>query len=57
MSGGCARPSVSGRFGCIDKQGKLVINPQFSLATPFSDGMAMVKTEDLFTGKWGYISR
>jgi len=41
-------------FQYIDKEGKIVINPQFSAASVFRNGIALVKT----TGKdqkWGYI--
>ena len=41
-------------FQYIDKEGKIVINPQFSSATVFRDGMALVKS----TGDkalWGFI--
>jgi hypothetical protein len=39
----------------IDKEGKIVINPQFSSATVFRDGMALVKsTGDKAT--WGFIN-
>ena len=42
-------------FQYIDKEGKIVINPQFSSATVFRNGMALVKS----TGdkaKWGFIN-
>lgn len=42
-------------YGYIDREGKFVINPQFSYATVFRDGVALVKT----TGdkpKFGYIN-
>ncbi len=38
-------------YGYIDLEGKYVINPQFDLAYPFTDGLALVKKGDLF----GYI--
>ncbi len=40
----------------IDREGKIVINPQFENATVFRDGLALVQTsgED---GKWGYIDK
>jgi len=41
-------------FQYIDKEGKIVINPQFSSASVFRDGIALVRT----TGdkaKWGFI--
>jgi len=43
------------RMGCIDKQGRVVIDPLFSDIGPFSEGLACVrKTRG---GKWGYIDR
>jgi len=44
---------VSGKIGYIDKQGKIVINPQFDDAWHFSEGLAGVK----IGGKWGYIDK
>lgn len=38
----------------IDKEGKIVINPQFSVATVFRDGLALVETSG-DERKWGYI--
>ena len=41
-------------FQYIDKEGKIVINPQFASATVFRDGIALVRT----TGdkaQWGFI--
>jgi len=37
--------------------GKMVITPQFDVAYPFSDGLAVILNGDFTTGKWGYISR
>ena len=48
--------SKTGKWGFIDKQGKMVINPQFDHVTfegTFSEGLAGVR----IGGKWGYISR
>jgi len=48
----------NGEYQYIDvsQKGKIVINPQFSEATIFRDGLAVIKTrsED---GKWGYIDK
>lgn len=44
----------SGAWGVVNKKGEFVIQPQFRMAQPFSDGLALVKTED---GKIGYIDR
>ena len=39
----------------IDKEGKIIVNPQFSEATVFRNGLALVKSSGN-TPKWGYIS-
>lgn len=43
--------SLQGRFGYIDLEGKIKINPQFSDASLFRDGRALVNMES----GWGYI--
>ncbi|MBS1683936.1 MAG: WG repeat-containing protein [Bacteroidetes bacterium] len=40
------------KWGYIDKDGKIVINPQFEFAGLFYDGLALVKSAD---DKYGYI--
>ena len=45
------KPSMSGRWGFIDKTGKMVINPQFDEVESFSGGRARVKNET----RIGYI--
>jgi hypothetical protein len=50
----------TGKWGYIDKQGRMVINPQFDcgfFCSDFSEGLAAVRIGDDKTGKWGYISR
>jgi hypothetical protein len=42
-------------FQYIDKEGKIVINPQFSEATIFRNGLALVQTSG-DEPKWGFIS-
>jgi WG containing repeat len=44
---------IGGKFGYIDKQGKLVIKPAFDDARKFRDGLAPVNVGD----KWGYIDK
>ncbi|MFM7629879.1 MAG: WG repeat-containing protein [Algoriphagus sp.] len=39
----------------IDKEGKIVINPQFAVATAFREGLALVKSSGE-KGKWGFIN-
>lgn len=41
-----------GKYGYIDKEGKIIINPQFEAATVFMDGIALVLSSD---NKYGYI--
>lgn len=50
---GMARVKLSGKWGYIDRTGRIVINPQFEEAGDFSEGLARVKVG----GKWGYIDR
>lgn len=45
--------SVGGKYGYIDKDGNMVIEPQFDGADRFSDGLAMV----LVDGKRGFIDK
>lgn len=40
----------------IDTEGKIIINPQFSEATIFRNGLALVKTGDLKPA-WGFINK
>ena len=42
------------KFGFVDKQGEVVINPQFSEVNNFSDGLCGVMNDD---GKWGFIDK
>lgn len=44
----------SNNYQYIDKEGKIIINPQFSEATVFRDGIALVKSSGN-DPKWGYI--
>src|SRR5688572_18741627 len=41
-----------GKWGYIDRTGKIVIKPQFVWAEEFSEGLAAIENED---GKHGYI--
>ncbi len=43
----------SNKQGFIDKDGKIVINPQFDLASPFIEGIAAVKMDK----KFGFIDK
>jgi hypothetical protein len=42
------------KWGFIDKEGKIIINPQFSATGNFNDKKCAVKNKD---GKWGYIDK
>lgn len=42
---------TNGKFGFIDKTGKVVIEPQYDYVEPFSEGMARVEVGD----KWGFV--
>lgn len=46
-----------GKFGYIDKTGKVVIAPQFSVAQDFAEGLAAVRVEGNADSKYGYIDR
>src|SRR4051812_4037239 len=42
---------MNGKYGYIDRKGKVTVTPQFDAAQPFTDGYAAVKLGD----RWGYI--
>jgi WG containing repeat len=44
--------SVGGKYGYIDRSGKMVIPPQFKEAGSFSEGLAIIRLNDK---EWGYI--
>ncbi|EMG22247.1 hypothetical protein LEP1GSC150_4617 [Leptospira interrogans serovar Copenhageni str. LT2050] len=50
---GLALIKLGGKYGYIDKSGKLVIKPQFGEAYSFSEDLALVKIQ----GSYGYIDR
>jgi hypothetical protein len=62
-----ARFTVGKKFGFFDEEGKVVIDPRFDFALPFSDGLAAVCQGCVFHGdgehgfyeggKWGYIDQ
>jgi hypothetical protein len=43
------------KHGYIDRSGKVVIEPRYDEAMPFSEGLARVGIGDTDTMKWGYI--
>ncbi len=44
---------MESKYGFIDKSGKVVIEPQFDDAEPFSEGLAKVEKDD----KYGFIDK
>ncbi|MFH0819589.1 MAG: WG repeat-containing protein [bacterium] len=44
---------IGGKWGYIDRTGKIIIEPIFSSVKQFSDGLAAVKYKD----KWGFINK
>lgn len=47
----------NGKWGYIDKDGNVVINPQFGFTWDFSEGLAVVRIGDEKSGKYGYIDK
>jgi len=48
-----AKVKISGKWGFIDKTGKVIIKPKYDDASDFSEGLAKVN----LGGKWGYIDK
>ena len=46
-------PKVTYKYGCIDKTGRIVAEPQFDKVYGFSESMAKIKLDD----KYGYIDK
>ncbi|EAK1349894.1 WG repeat-containing protein, partial [Campylobacter coli] len=44
---------LNGKWGFIDKSGKIVIEPKFDGVGNFSEGLAGVE----LNGKWGFIDK
>jgi hypothetical protein len=42
------QPQQSGKWGYIDKRGKVVIQPQFDEAEKFEGGVAIVRVNNLY---------
>jgi hypothetical protein len=49
--------TMDGKYGYIDEQGEIVIEPQFSEAQAFSQGRAVVTMSEDFNGDYGLIDR
>lgn len=52
---GCSMMGPQHSFGFIDKTGTFVIEPQYSMAYPFNEGLAPVMMGTMEYGKWGFI--
>jgi len=50
---GLWRVSVDNKWGFVDKQGNVVVRPQFEDVGVFGEGLASVEID----GKWGYIDK
>jgi len=58
FSEGLARVFLEGRYGYINKKGKMVIKPKFDWALNFTDGLAPVQITKILKGKvWGYVDK
>ncbi len=53
FSEGLAAVKTGGKWGFIDKSGKLVIPATWGEAEPFYEGLARVETG----GKWGFVDK
>ncbi len=47
----------NGKYGFVNKQGKIIIKPQFDGVGDFNDGLARVRIGDWDTGKYGFINK
>lgn len=54
FSEGLVAVCIEGKWGYMDVDGKMVVNPQFEYASPFSEGYAVVETAK---GKYGYMNK
>ena len=45
--------SREGKWGFMDRTGRMVIEPQFEAAFPFTEGFSRIQLK----GKWGYMNR
>ncbi|HVZ96275.1 MAG TPA: WG repeat-containing protein [Chitinophagaceae bacterium] len=54
---GLARIQVNGKYGYINKEGKIAISPQYTDAGMFLDGLASVETKEGDKAKEGYIDK
>lgn len=47
MNDGLAAASVGGKYGYVDKSGEIVIDPQYTFASPFQNEVAFVSTKNI----------
>ena len=52
FSEGYAAVKKDGKWGFIDSEGNIAVEPKYAAVWSFSEGLAAVQTED---GKWGFI--
>ena len=57
FSDGVASVSLNGTSGCIDRTGRLVIEPRFSWIEGFSEGLAAAEIRDESGEHWGFIDK
>jgi hypothetical protein len=49
-------PSIEGgKWGYVDRDGKVAITPRFDFAGKFTEGLAPVNVGGIGVGKWGYV--
>jgi hypothetical protein len=51
------QPETNSKYGYIDIKGNIVLQPQYSMALPFSGGRAVVNTAEDFTSQYGLINK
>jgi len=47
---------LDGKWGIVDKDGRIVVRPQYDNAGFFSEGLVAVKVGDHRDGLWGYVN-
>jgi len=57
FSEGLALVKVGNRYGFIDRDGKMVINPQFSAARGFSEALAPVMISEGSNSIYGFVNK
>ncbi|ENZ6116086.1 WG repeat-containing protein, partial [Campylobacter coli] len=53
FSEGLAKVKLNGKYGFIDKSGKIIAKPKFDYGEYFSEGLAGVK----LNGRWGFMDK